>query len=115
MTDFDEILVGSFESFKEEWAIAERYFERGEKAKIQDSLRRFGYVFHRLGYLPDAQKYGSLANDLKEIGQTLRNLSSTEKYFLELSCIGGTLDPITAKVLPVIGKIDNIRRQIQST
>ena len=52
----------------------ERYLERGKLEKLQDPFRRFGYAFHRLGFLPDAYKYLGLSIKLKEIGEMVRNL-----------------------------------------
>lgn len=78
---------------------------------MQIAFRRFGYAFHRIGSLPDADQIG-LSYELKEIGEQLRDLSSTEKYFLMLS-YGSTasLDEIKNKIEPLLEMLDRIRQR----
>jgi len=106
---FGNVLSENVDLLKNEWARAEKYLERGNTDKLQIAFRRFGYTFHRLGTLPDADKLG-VAEELKDIGEQLRNLSSTEKYFLTFH-YGSTssFDEINKKIEPLLKSLDMLR------
>jgi hypothetical protein len=106
---FSDILSENVDLLKNEWAKAEKYLERGNIDKLQFAFRRFGYTFHRLGTLPDADKL-KVADELKDIGEQLRNLSSTQKYFLMFQ-YGSTssLEEIKKKIEPLLDRLDRLR------
>jgi hypothetical protein len=106
---FGDILSENVDLLKNEWSKAEKYLERGNIDKLQIAFRRFGYAFHRLGTLPDADKL-RIADELKDIGEQLRNLSSTQKYFMMFH-YGSTssLDEIRKKIESLLERLDKLR------
>jgi hypothetical protein len=109
--NYPQVVVETIESLNNEWVKAPRYMERGEPEKLRESFRRFGYTFHRLGSLPDADKYNGLSVELREVGEKLRNLSSTSKYFLP--ALG--LDPIEKvkeEIERVLSTLDDIKESL---
>ena len=106
---FGDILSENIDLLKNEWAKSEKYLERGNIDKLQIAFRRFGYTFHRLGTLPDADKLG-ISDELKDTGEQLRNLSSTQKYFLTFH-YGSTssFDEIKKKIEPLFERLDKLR------
>jgi len=111
LSDFKRIVSENVEAVKGEWIKSAKYLQRGELGKLQDSFRRIGYTFHRLGSLPDADKYADLSIELKEIGEKLRNLSSTQKYFLMYGAVN-PLDKIKKEIEPILSKLDSLRQQL---
>lgn len=108
--DYKRVILESIELLHAEWRKAEKYLERGEIEKLQDALRRFGYTFHRLGSLPDADHYG-FAVKLIESGEKLRKLSSTEKYFL--SYMGANpVEEIKPEMTHVLTELDSLKQQL---
>jgi hypothetical protein len=111
--DFKRYILENTESLKDEWIKAPKYLERGDLEKLRDSFRRFGYTFHRLSALPDADQFENLSIDLKEVGEKLRNLSSTEKYFL-LSMGVNPLDKIKNEIEPILSRLESLKHELES-
>jgi len=111
LPDFKQIVSENVESLRNEWIKSTKYLQRGELEKLQDSFRRFGYTFHRLGVLPDADKYSGLSIELRKVGERLRNLSSTQKYFL-MSVGVNPLDKIKLEIEPILSKLEALKRQL---
>jgi hypothetical protein len=110
ITDFKRTLMENVELLNNEWQKANKYLERGELEKLQDALRRFGYTFHRLGSIPDADSY-AIGFDLIEIGERIRKLSSTEKYFL--SYMGANpIEKISFEMTSILAKLDSLMQQL---
>jgi len=104
LPNFKLVILENIQLLTNEWNKSEKYLQRGELEKLRDSFRRFGYTFHRLGFLPDADKYG-LSIELKEIGELLRKLSSTQNYFL-MSMGVNPLDKIKPEIVRIIEKLE---------
>ena len=110
LPNFKRVVTENIDLLEAEWDKAEKYFQRGELEKLRDSFRRFGYTFHRLGNLPDADLQG-ISIELREAGEKLRNLSSTEKYFL--TGIGeNPLIKINEEIQPTLTNLETIKKSL---
>lgn len=108
LPNFKGVVTENIGLLTNEWEKAEKYFQRGELEKLRESFRRFGYTFHRLGTLPDAD-LGGVSLELKEAGEKLRNLSSTQKYFI-VDMVG--LNKIKEEIKPVLTNLETIKKKL---
>jgi hypothetical protein len=67
-------------SLQNDWKARERRFKFGDVVILKEAFRHHAFALYRLSVLPEAKQL-SLKEDLSELGRTLRELSSTEKYF----------------------------------
>jgi len=106
--NYAEVFEETVELFKNEWEKAPRYRERGEIERLRESFRRFGYNFHRLGSLPDADAHNNLSIELREIGEKARNLSSTYKYFLPVAA-WNPIEKVKQEVEAILAKLEQLK------
>ena len=108
LPNFKGVVVETIGLLENEWNKSEKYLQRGELEKLRESFRRFGYAFHRLGILPDADLEG-ISIELREAGEKLRNLSSTQKYFL----VGmqSPLPKIKEEIQPILITLEIIKKK----
>jgi hypothetical protein len=81
LTEYSELLNGNIDSLRREWERRERYFERGELQRLREGFRRYGFVFYRFANYPEADAFTHVGQNLRLLGEKLRNLSSVQKYF----------------------------------
>jgi hypothetical protein len=82
ITDYVQLVRSSIDLLQKEWERRNRYFERGEIERLREAFRRFGFIFYRLGNYPEAESFVHAPENLRILGQKLRNLSSVQKYFI---------------------------------
>jgi hypothetical protein len=82
ITDYKELVMSNIDSLLKEWNRRNTYFERGGIELLREGFRRFGYVFYRFGNYPEADTFANAGQNLRTLGEKLRNLSSTQKYFI---------------------------------
>lgn len=110
LPNFKLVVSENIELLKSEWNKSDKYLQRGEIEKLRDAFRRYGYTFHRLASLQDADKYG-LSIELKEIGESLRKLSSTQNYFL-LSMGVNPLDKIKPEMVQIMDRLEACKERL---
>jgi hypothetical protein len=67
-------------SLQNDWKSRERRFEIGDVELLKEAFRRNAFAIYRLSACPEAIALG-IRDELAELGRSLRELSSTEKYF----------------------------------
>ena len=112
--NYSQVVVEAIESFSNEWTKAPRYMERGEIERLREAFRRFGYTFHRLGSIPDADTYNELSIELRQVGEKLRNLSSTYKYFIP--ALGwNPVEKVKEDIEGVLSTLGDVKRSLQQS
>jgi hypothetical protein len=110
LPNFKLVVSENIELLENEWNKSDKYLQRGELEKLRDSFRRFGYTFHRLASLPDADKYG-FSVELEEIGDSLRKLSSTQNYFLPSMGVN-PLDKIKPEMMQIMTRLEACKKRL---
>ena len=77
-----QLVNTNIDALLKDWDRRERYFERGEIARLREAFRRFGFMFYRFGNYPEAESFLSVGQNLRRLGEKLRNLSSVQTYFI---------------------------------
>jgi hypothetical protein len=81
-TDYLQLVNSNIDSLRKDWDRRRRYWERGEIQRLRESFRRYGFVFYRFGNYPEADRGAEIGQNLRTLGEKLRNLSSVQKYFI---------------------------------
>jgi hypothetical protein len=82
MTDYARLVNTNIDALQKDWDRRKRYFERREIERLREAFRRFGFVFYRFGNYPEAESFANVGQNLRKLGEKLRNLSSVQKYFI---------------------------------
>jgi ATP-dependent DNA helicase RecG len=109
MTDYVELVIRNIESLRKEWERRERYLERGEMQRLREGFRRYAFVFYRFGNFPESGGLANVGQNLRMLGERLRNLSSVQKYF----SYGLGMNPLT-KIDPSFSECSQLMDSIVS-
>jgi hypothetical protein len=80
IAQFSRQVATAFDALAKDWDVRRVRFETGNVELLKEAFRRSAFMIYRLAYYPEAKQL-KLADDLSSLGLSLRQLSSTEKYF----------------------------------
>lgn len=80
--DYKEMVEVAINELKIEWEMAQNYESGKDLEKLRDSFRRYGYRFHRLASLHEADEIDDIRAKLLKLSRQLRKLSSVEGWGL---------------------------------